>query len=53
MIRLMQQPVVPRPVLLVGTPILIGVCGFAAWAWMRWGMGIWFDAVSGGFSLCN
>jgi hypothetical protein len=53
MISPMSQPAVPRSVLVVATPILVGACGFAVWAWMRWGMGIWFDAVSGGFSLCN
>lgn len=42
----------PRPVLVVGTPIVIGLFALALWAWMKFGAGVWFDAISTGFSAC-
>lgn len=42
----------PRPLLLVGAPLLLGALGVAVWAWVAFGAGVWFDTVATGFAAC-
>ncbi len=42
----------PRPVLYVGTPLLLAAIGGAVWAWTAFGDGVWFDTLAAGFSAC-
>jgi hypothetical protein len=42
----------PRPVVFIGTPILVGVAGVAVWAWLTFGAGVWFDTIANGFAAC-
>ncbi len=48
----MTTAALPRSVLYVGVPVLIGALAVALWAWDRWGMAVFFDTVSGGLSIC-
>lgn len=42
----------PRPVLYVGTPVVVTMLGVAVWAWAKFGAGVWFDTIATGLSLC-
>lgn len=42
----------PRPVLYVGTPLLVAALVGAVWAWVRFGWGVWFDTIATGFAAC-
>ncbi|WP_165498323.1 hypothetical protein [Siculibacillus lacustris] len=48
----MSSLAVPRPVLLIGTPILVLAFAGAVWAWVRWGSGVWFDTLAASLALC-
>ena len=43
---------VPRPLLYVGTPLLVMALAVAVWAWVKFGAGVWFDTVASGFAAC-
>ena len=45
-------PIVPRWLPFVGLPVVAGLVAVALWAWMRFGQGVFFDTVAGGFAAC-
>lgn len=43
----------PRSVIYVGVPLILGMLGLALWAWSRWGMAVFFDMASDGVPFCQ
>ncbi len=48
----LSQPRLPRPLVYLGVPALAGLVVVALWAWMNWGMAVFFDVVESGLGTC-
>lgn len=42
----------PRLLPILGLPALAGLVAVAFWAWARFGQGVFFDTIVGGFAAC-